>query len=97
MLVFNPDFFRSLFFLLIVTGSWKTLQPALLVNSRIIDISVLATPRQIKHPNRIDEHTLFNFIVQRGVSHKTWRLVNLNQPRLSFFVKKDIDSQDLMA
>ena len=95
MLVLDPNLLLPQLFFFVVRCSWQALQTALLLNPVVVDVAVLASITQVQHAEGVNEHSFFNLVVERGVGHETWRLVDFNQPGLCLLVKKDVDSKHL--
>lgn len=65
------------------------------LDSRIIDVSVLATPAQIQHVNGVDEDSPLDLLIEWTVRHEARRLVHLDEPWFRLLVQKDVNAQDL--
>jgi len=69
----------------------------LFVDSTVIYVPILALPREVEHFYRVNQHSLLDFVVERGVSHEAWRLIHFDEPWFSFFVDKNVDTEYLKA
>jgi hypothetical protein len=51
----------------------------------------------IEHGESITQHSFLDFVVQRGVSGETWRLIDFQEPRSTLIVDHNIETKDLEA
>ena len=64
----------------------------MLVDPIVVDVPILALVGQAQHLDRVDEDSLFDFEVEWRVGHETRRLIDFDEPRLTFLVDKNIDA-----
>ena len=95
MLVFESQLLLLYRFALIQCKSLRSNQSILHLNTLRVHVLILTAPGQIELTNSINKHTLFHLLIQGTVSHKTRRLINLNQLRFGLLVQEYVESQDL--
>ena len=85
------------FFSLLLSGSWHPHQSPLLLFSRLVDVSVFASPVQVEQLYCLNHKVFLDKLIYWAVCLKARTLIHLNQPWLCLFVQENVHAKNLHA